>query len=714
MKKLTLREKIIVIGACVLFLSSTTYAQLSQVTPASFFRRSGSALLTVPAGLTLGSPATPISAGYFTNLFASTTSFTHAGGDLDMGGFAITNAGVITGTRLVATSTTATSTITADLEAANLEVTGTGGALYGPDNFAIWDKSQSPILFRFTFSSGNQYNARSGGSHSFLVNGTQVGVLNTTGLGIGTSSPYAKLAVVGEVVARNFTATSTTATSTFAGAVGIGTTSPTNALHVVGVSAFKIERSGVGSVVFNNSNAMSGSTGGDLVIDPQQASTGFLFRPRNGSNTAVNGLGIDLNGNVAVGTTTPVSKLDVYGGTISVTGASITHDVLRLGTSAAGLGVAFEALNSSRTNYSPLTLYGTSLTYINGSQTRTDMAITTTGLVGFGTTTPAAKLSVTGSSGGTTPIFLISSSTAGFATSTAMVVDSNGNVGIGVGSGAPGAALDLRGDFIINTTGNSRRWTFNTGGTPTNNMYISLDLRSTSDVTNSFLSSTGSNSYLNANGGNVGVGTTTPYAKLSVHVPATQTLTTLFAIGSSTAAATTTHFQVLNSGRIFAQNVASSITGNGVCRTTSGELTDAGAAACIPSSIVYKEDVKLFEESALDIISKLILKTFEYKKGVREEHPNESKQRIGLIAEDVQPVDNRLVAYDKDGNLLTLNFDELSVLQLGAIQELQKEIETLKSQKGNSFVPWIVGFSSAVALALSFGFVASKRKQQDE
>jgi hypothetical protein len=34
-------------------------------------------------------------------------------------------------------------------------------------------------------------------------------------VGIGTTSPYAKLSVVGEVVARNFTATSTTATSTF-------------------------------------------------------------------------------------------------------------------------------------------------------------------------------------------------------------------------------------------------------------------------------------------------------------------------------------------------------------------------------------------------------------------------------------------------------------------------------------------------------------------
>lgn len=43
-------------------------------------------------------------------------------------------------------------------------------------------------------------------------------------LGLGTTSPYAKLSVVGEVVATNFTATSTTATSMFAGNVTIAST----------------------------------------------------------------------------------------------------------------------------------------------------------------------------------------------------------------------------------------------------------------------------------------------------------------------------------------------------------------------------------------------------------------------------------------------------------------------------------------------------------
>jgi len=50
-------------------------------------------------------------------------------------------------------------------------------------------------------------------------------ISGTGNVGIGTTSPYAKLSVVGETVAEYFTATSTTATSTIMGPLGIGTNS---------------------------------------------------------------------------------------------------------------------------------------------------------------------------------------------------------------------------------------------------------------------------------------------------------------------------------------------------------------------------------------------------------------------------------------------------------------------------------------------------------
>jgi hypothetical protein len=55
--------------------------------------------------------------------------------------------------------------------------------------------------------------------------------------------------------------------------------------------------------------------------------------------------------------------------------------------------------------------------------------------------------------------------------------------------------------------------------------------------------------YLNTNTGVTGIGTTSPYAKLSLHAMANGTiLPTLFAIGSSTASATSTLLTVLNTG----------------------------------------------------------------------------------------------------------------------------------------------------------------------
>src|SRR3989344_661182 len=56
------------------------------------------------------------------------------------------------------------------------------------------------------------------------------------------------------------------------------------------------------------------------------------------------------------------------------------------------------------------------------------------GNVGIGTSTPSAKLSVAGISGGTDPLFTVSSSSAAFATTTVFHIDSNGNIGIGTTS----------------------------------------------------------------------------------------------------------------------------------------------------------------------------------------------------------------------------------------------------------------------------------------
>jgi hypothetical protein len=96
------------------------------------------------------------------------------------------------------------------------------------------------------------------------------------------------------------------------------------------------------------------------------------------------------------------------------------------------------------------------------------------GNVGIGTTSPGALLSVAGAGGGnqTSPLFMISSSTAAYATSTAFIIDKNGLVGIGTSS--PYQTLSVNGSLAL--TGGF----YDTTASPGTNNYI---LRSTGTST---------------------------------------------------------------------------------------------------------------------------------------------------------------------------------------------------------------------------------------
>ncbi len=129
----------------------------------------------------------------------------------------------------------------------------------------------------------------------------QGGVYISGNLGLGTTSPYAKLSVVGEVLASYFTATST-ATSTFKGLRA-------DCFSYDGITCLVTGGGGSGTV--------NSGTGGYAAY---YASTGTAI---SGTST----LFLAPNGRIGIGTTTPSATFSVngttlLGGTLAVTGAA--------------------------------------------------------------------------------------------------------------------------------------------------------------------------------------------------------------------------------------------------------------------------------------------------------------------------------------------------------------------------------------------------------
>ncbi len=345
-----------------------------------------------------------------------------------------------------------------------------------------------------------------------------------------------------------------------------------------------------GNTLFTNATGTALSLTGSTTIGGLfNATNGALFGGATSTSLAVNGsttISSILNvsgdalfaGNVGI-KKTPTVPLDVNGivnsdGTLS---NSFTTSYRQTGWDTSG------SFSYSGTDGFGLTLGGyrtnqwTSLgLFTNGSER---LHIGFAGDVGIGTTSPSARLAVHALNGDTdTTLFAIASSTAS-ATTTLFSIANTGNVGVGTAN--PGNTLQVV--------------------TPT--QFKGYSLSNGSNVTAELIGLTGSNddgalklysggingtqivgsgtSYFN--GGNVGVGSTSPYAKLSINTnPTDLTInTTLFAIGSSTASATTTLFSIGNTGQLTLTSSATSTISGGLIISSGGlQVSTLTAAGC--------------------------------------------------------------------------------------------------------------------------------------
>jgi len=237
-------------------------------------------------------------------------------------------------------------------------------------------------------------------------------ILNSSGnVGIGTTSPYTRLAVFGTTTSSTFHATSTTGVNLFDGKVGIGNIIPRQSLEVVGGTRLG-ESTG--------SNGNTDPTGGgferslylrqsNIVLDVLQGIyidyglLGDTTRPMFTENAGDVSFGNEIVGSMGF-STSGGTVMDFSGST-----ARVRNNLVVGATAGIETG---HTLNAYAANGSTLAF-----------------SIAGSGRIGVGSTTPFATLSVSSTTQniGMLPLFTVASTTH----STLFTVLGSGNVGIG-------------------------------------------------------------------------------------------------------------------------------------------------------------------------------------------------------------------------------------------------------------------------------------------
>jgi Chaperone of endosialidase len=440
----------------------------------------------------------------------------------------------------------------------NFVITDRTSAVYGPESQTIFTVGRSgvdyPQLLNFGVNQAGLYSSIS--ARQFTVSTENKLVLQPNGgnVGIGTTSPNTKLSVAtvwsngidtpfissqvdSETLNRIGThveSTSTAATAmtfythpannassekmriTSTGNVGIGTTSPTQKLDVTGNIR-----------VYDASLYLdfSGNAGGiQWRLNPfiaGVANSGFEIKDatNNASRLVISG-----NGNVGIGTTIPGAKLDIVS---TATGSE------GLRVDGGGGGFAFVVKGGS--DYTSHIRAGATIG-VNYFTTPPSNGLIVEGNVGIGTTSPLGKLTIKevdtsfeiNTDSNETSLLSFNRTTSSYKSmqfrgSTFVFapndvekvrITSSGNVGIGTSN--PLAMLHVASGEIRNSFGSGQ------GGTNYFNIIdgVSNGFRTTVTTSNqiSYAFHNGSNQEVLSilNSGNVGIGTSSPSAKLGV------------------------------------------------------------------------------------------------------------------------------------------------------------------------------------------------------
>ena len=507
-------------------------------------------------------------------------------------------------------------------------------------------------------------------------------ILNTGNVGIGTANPNVKLDV------RNVISVGT------AGSSNGALESPASLLFNIDSNndqdnaLFRVDTNvtglGGGTPLFSIDELGRVGIGDELDsdaaldINPTATYTGPLFIIASSSNER---LRVTTDGNVGIGTTAPDGKLEIFitdGAGVNIdqalnlerSGANSVGDTTRISFFGVGTdlyGSIDSVVSAAATGDM---VFGTR----NSGTHAERMRITGAGNVGIGDSTPDYLLDVAGTAGFDSNVTLTGSAAniilgsnylSGDGGDEGVFVDSTGNVGIGTTT--PSAFLTIAdssaGDpmfrIVSGTAGDTDAFNggyateirHSSGGAVFDNVLLYLDENAAGrDVLN--IESLAGRVATFGSDGNVGINDTSPDFKLDVD------------------------------GTVGFPGISAGAAGDtdACLNATTNELTDAAASTCIVSSIRFKENIETLRNN-LDKLLQLRPVSYNYKPEL-DSSKVKRKPRIGLIAEEVERIDPRLVEYEEDGvTPRTIRYEEgIVTLLVGAIQDIWERMMGYESR----------------------------------
>ncbi|MEI7720001.1 MAG: tail fiber domain-containing protein, partial [bacterium] len=599
--------------------------------------------------------------------------------------------------------------------------TGAGGNATGASGTRNGGNSGSISIFTGPAGTGASANGATG-TISFGVGGTSTTTLNLTGMGIGVVSPAFKLDVAGKINTDQYSgyflngnllgyASTTNGVTVFG--LGAGGNNATTSATLSGNSLFGYQAGaalttgtqdtafgyqalqsitvGGGSTAFGYqacNSVITGTLGGITCFgrsagNKDDGSTGNVYiGDQAGMNNTTGAENTFVGRQAGINNTTGNSNTVV--GLNSLTQVTTGGNNTSIGQDAAkfipttshdntvlGQSALKQTNTASATNYN-VALGSLSMTNFAGSGDGNNTAVGTWALQGNGDHTSST-----------------------FAQNTAVGMGSGLNMGSGsfnsligyfsglnMTSGSYNTLLGYRtgptlttgsGNILIGAGGNNQVGNVDVPAAGSSNL---LNIGNIIFGTNL---NTGANNArgINSPQGNLGIGTTTPFAQFAIHADNGDTNTTLFAIASSTASATTTLFSVSNSGPI----TFNTVTYNGCTGLTTNA---SGVVGCTASDQRLKQNITPINgQTALDAINQLNPVSFYWKDPTLPTSGiGSTDQQLGLVAQEVQTVFPTVVTKTSattltPGGTFQVNYMELISPIIAALQTLSHKVDAL-------------------------------------